>query len=613
MLSFFLLTEMTFTFGSDYHIGTVLDQNNEPIEGCKVFLLPSYYITTTGDFDDATIYPFSSTDKNGLFFYPKLNENKESDSLLFVFIMDEFIPAIRYVNSKSPIVYQLFNKIQERPALERKQKTVKRFQLVIASKDGESISPCSFRFLKLYLLFPDSGLIRVGHNYYPDLINFDSIQSSFSFDIPYDAFCGNHNNNFFYSLLLFDGLFFWINKHEFDAIRPDFIDSVNLSNALFSIKHQCHDRTYFNNATNLGNFRNQKIEEKNDFKLNDTNSGPDKFINFDNIIFVHEVTFSGNCLKPVSFKNSMFLKKVNFTDVIFDDSVIFDGTMFMSHVEFINVKIRKCISFNNASFSHSLKFDNVEINSMLFEKAILPQVIDFDKVNISSNVKLNNSINNPCFHSTVIKMCLLSKADRLNVIFSDALDFEIIPKKDDGNRQSSKEKKRGTYEKLLVRAKEEGYMRSYEIIDKRYREFQYLNKDSWKIWFGLQNWIDKTWWDYGYNKQLIFRNTLVLFFVFVFFNIFLIKKMVRDVYVDKKILKLLKYEDPIPVFNFLKKIPLSVYYTSIIFFVVSISLKRVKYKENLQGFNCRWLFYFGIMYLTGLVCLGYLVNFVITN
>jgi hypothetical protein len=68
-----------------------------------------------------------------------------------------------------------------------------------------------------------------------------------------------------------------------------------------------------------------------------------------------------------------------------------------------------------------------------------------------------------------------------------------------------------------------------------------------------------------------------------------------------------------PIVIFLKRIPMSVFYTSIIFFVISIDLKKLKYKENLTGFKWLWLFYFGVIYISGLVCMGYLANFVLTG
>ena len=78
--------------------------------------------------------------------------------------------------------------------------------------------------------------------------------------------------------------------------------------------------------------------------------------------------------------------------------------------------------------------------------------------------------------------------------------------------ESGYEIKANVYEELLANQKTEGSTQSYEILDKEYREFQYTDSESqYPQWWGhTLNWIDKNWWGYGYDKELVIRNVLLI-------------------------------------------------------------------------------------------------------
>jgi len=347
----------------------------------------------------------------------------------------------------------------------------------------------------------------------------------------------------------------------------------------------------------------------------------DTSFNFENTLFISQCKFQGdssevNIVRNANFHNACFKHDVTFENIRFIGNTNFKKTQFFGEVVFKNVIFEKFADFSGSEFGKKVILETINFDSVSFIGSQLPYKLYYSNVKIANDFDMREIFLNRKYGESEFNFTK-TDCEKINAVFKEKhLDFNITNRNEtsvETNHYDTNDVNVAYFHKLLNRAKNEGYEKSYEVIDKRYREFLYHNKENWKIWFKIQNWIDKTWWDYGYNKQLIFRNTLVLFFMFVFLSIFLVKKMARDVYVDEEILKLLRYEDPIPIFNFLKKIPISVYYTSIIFFVISISLNRLKYRENLKGFNCLWLFYFAIMYLTGLVCLGYLVNYVITK
>jgi hypothetical protein len=92
--------------------------------------------------------------------------------------------------------------------------------------------------------------------------------------------------------------------------------------------------------------------------------------------------------------------------------------------------------------------------------------------------------------------------------------------------------KNAHYKKLLTWFQEKNLIDYYEKLDREYREFKYLN--SGQPLGALINWIDKNWWDYGYNKILVVRNAIVLNVIFFLINLFLFKKLVTNGYrIDK--------------------------------------------------------------------------------
>ena len=97
----------------------------------------------------------------------------------------------------------------------------------------------------------------------------------------------------------------------------------------------------------------------------------------------------------------------------------------------------------------------------------------------------------------------------------------------------------------------------------------------------------------------------------VFTPIFLIPYLINHVYTIDKIKTRIDDYKEINISFFFIKIYLSLLYTGFIFFGVKFTLERLRYSEKLTIWKLIGLFYFMIMYLSGLVCLGYLANYII--
>jgi len=130
---------------------------------------------------------------------------------------------------------------------------------------------------------------------------------------------------------------------------------------------------------------------------------------------------------------------------------------------------------------------------------------------------------------------------------------------------------------------------------------------------GWYKWILKYWWNFGYNKEYILTWTPLLFLLFLIINVFIIKTLNGNVYKIKSI----PNSFPSFVWNFrnvrikenLKLIGgrlwYSTVYTAAIFFKVTLQVENFKFKHKLGTI------YLVLIYIVGLICIAYLVNFII--
>lgn len=162
------------------------------------------------------------------------------------------------------------------------------------------------------------------------------------------------------------------------------------------------------------------------------------------------------------------------------------------------------------------------------------------------------------------------------------------------------------YQTVINKLKVLGLNKKAEVLDKKYQEIQYLQKGKYVI-----NIVSKYWWDYGYNKGLIFTNSCVLFFIFFIINLSLFDKLI-EVYIP----------DNIKIYynnlnrnshntNTLKttivKTPIVLLYTAFIFWGFKLDLKEIKIKN---WFSISLII---LEYTIGIICLAYLANYIISK
>lgn len=196
----------------------------------------------------------------------------------------------------------------------------------------------------------------------------------------------------------------------------------------------------------------------------------------------------------------------------------------------------------------------------------------------------------------------------------NSIDFNYINFRLAWDGYAQPEEKQMVYNQLREKFKKEGQEESYKNIDIEYKQFLYL-KDSTRLG-RLQNWIDKTWWNYGYNKTMVIENSLWLFFWMLVFNLVFFRVLwgiyrpasfeqmderLRKKYLERKWGKL-QYK--------MHKMPAIMAYTAYVFWGIKLDLGELKFEKSW------WLLsfvVFMIQYISGVVCLAYIVNLIITK
>lgn len=174
----------------------------------------------------------------------------------------------------------------------------------------------------------------------------------------------------------------------------------------------------------------------------------------------------------------------------------------------------------------------------------------------------------------------------------------------------------GVYEGLVKNFKNNGQQASLERVDKEFQEFKLTRHPDAHFGDVLLNWINKHWNDYGYAKGRIWAWTGGFFLFFwlvnwlrfphIFHNNYQIKS-IREILQERKIWGDLVYDSSKASFVNFRALDQSLIYTALVFFGLKLSI------ENFNFRNFRGVLYIGLQYVTGLICLAYLANFMISS
>ncbi|MEX6686420.1 hypothetical protein QTN47_02890 [Danxiaibacter flavus] len=152
------------------------------------------------------------------------------------------------------------------------------------------------------------------------------------------------------------------------------------------------------------------------------------------------------------------------------------------------------------------------------------------------------------------------------------------------------------YVSLLEKLKGEAKTESYKQVDIDYRN-QLASRGG--IVEKTLNFVNRTWWNYGYNKGRVIWISLILLLIFFFINLFTWQRL-QLIYPVSSIID--KMEDAFENKNYVRHASLVFLYTSFIFFSFKIDFTKIRF-GNLQT-----VAYFLLQYIAGLICLFFILN-----
>jgi hypothetical protein len=294
-----------------------------------------------------------------------------------------------------------------------------------------------------------------------------------------------------------------------------------------------------------------------------------------------------------SIPNALFIDSK--VDSVAFDSCTIHGNLIVKYCNIEHDFVINSDSIRNLYISDSntikgdlfVKFSFITGNSYI--SGDLGRNIDFTDLRIGSEAELDITGIRPSSGKIDIQLNN-SSIDRIKMNYEK---LHLVFRK-----ETPSEIKNSIYLDLLDNFKKRGYNHSYELLDLEYQDLKYSNNVIKKYWL-------KCWSNYGYARWYIFIWTfgLIIFFSLVNFNLY--EKLNTEVYKLKNFPPSLT-GDPKITSN-LKKLYSSFVYTSALFFSFRINFEYLHYN------NKKYLLWFLIINCIGLICLAYLVNFVISS
>ncbi|MBB3701256.1 pentapeptide repeat-containing protein [Flammeovirga yaeyamensis] len=453
-------------------------------------------------------------------------------------------------------------------------------------------------------------------------------RDSVEYEVCYDSILLNEFDN--NSILIVTNI---ISNGNFEMSL--FVNELNFSNAKFNseanfLMAEFNSEAFFSKAkfNSEAFFSMTKFNSEAFFSKTEFNSKADfsmaEFISkayFLNTKFNNFTDFSTTEFNSeVYFLSTKFNNFTDFSDTNFNNFTDFTGTRFDSATYFISAIFNSKADFTGARFDSEANFSLTEFNSIIyfsksifkekidFSNSTLPDTIIFDQVTSEEIVDLSLCKLNP--NKTICHISLNStNIEKFKFDYSQGFKLYI---QYDSTRNFEKHYTStvSVYEQIMKMQEKYGYNTGYEKADKEKKEYTYiskakLNKKNWLgfpyLWYHGLNKLDYVWWDYGYNKMWIFRNTFIIFIALFLINIpFTLTNKLRNTYDIILLHSILESNN-----FFIKYIYYNFLFTSFVFFGIKLDFKEIKYTNKLVSL----LIIF--QYVLGLICMAYIANTII--
>jgi uncharacterized protein YjbI with pentapeptide repeats len=303
------------------------------------------------------------------------------------------------------------------------------------------------------------------------------------------------------------------------------------------------------------------------------------------------------------------------TTTVFYSDADFRSDEFLDSVVFYYASFRGATDFTDALFTNYAAFRGMALtpkSRLDFTNAVLPDTLDLsENHNLPISIDLTTAnFTDPTRYDSTGKLpyrrhaIYLYKSD-ISKFHLDYAHFRLITDSTLGvpRKKITEDDAEGMYEALLNNFKSLGQNESYKLLDIEYQKFKWQH--SWASWLV---WLPESWWNFGYDKEYVFRWTGWLLVVFTAITSLFVDYLNTGVYAmnnipiqgrpfDKKLLTTIS--------KLAKRVWYSFVYSANIFFRLTIKVENIYY-------NKFWgTLYVMLMYTLGLICLAYMANFVL--
>lgn len=322
------------------------------------------------------------------------------------------------------------------------------------------------------------------------------------------------------------------------------------------------------------------------------------------------------------FYRSHFYSSTYFYHTSFHSTANFRRTQFDKTTYFIQTNFDADVDFSLAEFSDTLILMGIKTTdktNFRFDQAILPQVIDFShnsylfdgkqkSLDLTvCNFRAIDSINKPgleYFFNYVWQLIkdyfipsnkearLNNNKHRINLYHTDVSKVHIdyshfglyfqATEDHNGKRSLFDDEIKSIYESLLKNFKDRGQTESYKLLDIEYHLYREGKQAGDFSWWDF-------WWRFGYEKERVFKHIAVLVLFFTLVNWIFIRRLNRELYPVEWLPE--------------KRFFAALVYTIVLFFFLTLKVDKVRFSKSASV----WILF---IHATGLLCIGYLANFI---
>jgi hypothetical protein len=368
-------------------------------------------------------------------------------------------------------------------------------------------------------------------------------------------------------------------------------------------RHNTNNPIIFNNTVDFNEIVFLQKPIFNFTKFNDR-------VNFNNTNFTGQIDcYNSEFKNRFSICNTHFCAYTDFGRSIFHNSANFSGITVSGYLDFGNTV------FERVCYLDNIHFNNTDTSTLYFENTTFPDTLIF-----SYNSRIFNEIDftNANFHDDrrvdknngeVLPTYIYLYGTDISKLRLDYIHYKLFfPDKLNGRDSAygitkliDNDEKETIYETLLENFKKHGQQESYKLLNIEYSTFK-LQQHWWSYIFSC---IQKWWWNFGYNKEMIFLWTIVFIIFFSVITYFFIYSLNTNVYKIDNIPINQLWEIRTSRKDFWNRLWFSFMYTSSVFFKLTLKI------ENIQFKNKRGTAFLILVYTMGIICIAYMANFVL--